>query len=62
MLINGVFLEYLFAISAGGNPDRVTIFGQSAGAVSVAIHTYLPSSKGLFSQAMMIRYEASRNQ
>lgn len=30
----------------GGDPDRVTIFGQSAGAMSVIYHLLSPMSKG----------------
>ena len=30
----------------GGNPKNVTIFGQSAGAVSVQMHMISPASKG----------------
>ena len=37
----------------GGDPSQVTIFGQSAGAASVAIHNVAPSSKGLFNQSYM---------
>ncbi|XP_078608527.1 liver carboxylesterase-like [Branchiostoma floridae x Branchiostoma japonicum] len=36
----------------GGDPDRVTIFGQSAGAASVCYHVVSPLSKGLFQQAI----------
>ncbi|QEO17973.1 carboxylesterase/lipase family protein [Acetobacter vaccinii] len=32
----------------GGNPDNVTIFGQSAGAFSVGFHLVMPQSRGLF--------------
>ncbi|EHB05378.1 Carboxylesterase 2, partial [Heterocephalus glaber] len=32
----------------GGNPDRVTIFGQSAGGVSVSSLVLSPMSQGLF--------------
>ncbi|XP_076802958.1 fatty acyl-CoA hydrolase precursor, medium chain-like [Clavelina lepadiformis] len=32
----------------GGNPDNVTIFGESVGAVSVGAHSLSPLSKGLF--------------
>jgi len=37
----------------GGDPNRVTIFGQSAGASSVGLHMVSPLSKGLFQQAIM---------
>ncbi|XP_019613753.1 PREDICTED: acetylcholinesterase-like [Branchiostoma belcheri] len=32
----------------GGDPDLVTIFGQSAGGSSVSLHMFLPRSEGLF--------------
>ena len=34
----------------GGDPAAVTIFGQSAGAISVALHMASNHSKGLFSK------------
>ncbi|CAJ0959740.1 unnamed protein product, partial [Mesorhabditis belari] len=37
----------------GGNPYSVTIFGQSAGSISVSAHTYSPLSQGLFQQGIM---------
>ncbi|XP_003508579.1 cocaine esterase isoform X3 [Cricetulus griseus] len=37
----------------GGNPDRVTIFGESAGATSVSSHVVSPMSQGLFHGAIM---------
>lgn len=37
----------------GGDPANVTIFGESAGAVSVAFHLLSPLSRNLFSQAIM---------
>ncbi len=37
----------------GGDPSRVTIFGQSAGGESVLIHLVSPGSKGLYSQAII---------
>lgn len=37
----------------GGDPKRVTIFGESAGSMAVNFHILSPESKGLFSQAIM---------
>jgi para-nitrobenzyl esterase len=37
----------------GGDPSRVTIFGQSAGAESTLIHLASPTSKGLYQQAIV---------
>ena len=37
----------------GGDPDRVTIFGESAGGFSVCQHLALPGSNKLFSHAIM---------
>lgn len=36
----------------GGNPDNITIFGESAGAGSVSYHLISPMSKGLFKRAI----------
>ena len=36
----------------GGDPDRVTIFGESAGAHAVATLLAVPAAKGLFAQAI----------
>lgn len=38
----------------GGDPTRVTISGQSAGAMSVASHLISPASQGLFTAAVML--------
>ena len=37
----------------GGNPSRVTLFGQSAGAMSVAYHLLAEESWGLFNQVII---------
>lgn len=37
----------------GGDPGRVTLFGQSAGAGSVAIHLGNPETRGLYKQAIL---------
>ena len=37
----------------GGNPGRVTIFGENAGGTSVAAHVASPASKGLFHAAIV---------
>lgn len=37
----------------GGDPNLVTAFGQSAGAMSIAVHMVADSSKGLFQHAIM---------
>ena len=37
----------------GGDPGNVTIFGESAGGVSVLLHLYSPLSEGLFDKAII---------
>merc|ERR1719445_1388213 len=37
----------------GGNPDNITLMGESAGACSVSLHLLSPLSRDLFSQAIM---------
>lgn len=37
----------------GGDPDNVTVMGQSAGAASIAILMTLPSARGLFRRAIL---------
>lgn len=39
--------------SFGGDPKRVTLFGESAGAMSVSAHLVRPASKGLFHRAIV---------
>ena len=37
----------------GGNPSLLTAWGQSAGAMSVAVHLVSPASRGLFQRAIL---------
>merc|ERR1719221_300344 len=37
----------------GGDPSRVTLFGESAGAMSVVCHLASPGSQGLFHRAIV---------
>ena len=37
----------------GGDPDSVTIFGESAGSMSVGAHVMSPHSRGLFKRGIM---------
>lgn len=39
--------------SFGGDPDSVTLFGESAGGWSVNVQSMIPSNKGLFKRAIM---------
>ena len=40
-------------VAFGGDPDRVTLFGQSAGAMAVCAHVASPASEGLFRAALL---------
>jgi para-nitrobenzyl esterase len=37
----------------GGDPSRVMLFGESAGALDTCLHLVMPGSRGLFSRALM---------
>ena len=39
--------------SFGGDPDNITVIGQSAGAMSIQLHSLSPLAKGLFGKAVM---------
>ncbi|MFZ3598443.1 carboxylesterase/lipase family protein [Streptomyces sp. BH104] len=41
------------AAAFGGDPDNVTLFGQSAGATSTCAHLVAPTSAGLFDRAIL---------
>ena len=45
----------------GGNPNNVTIFGESAGAMSVGFHVLSPMSRGLFHRAISQSGTANMN-
>lgn len=50
--INGLKWVKNHIASFGGNPDDVTIFGESAGSISVCIISISPLAKGLFHRAI----------
>lgn len=52
-VINIMLFEYFFNNRFGGDPNKVTIFGQSAGGASVALHMLSPLSYGLYSQVIL---------
>ena len=37
----------------GGNPENITLFGESAGGMSVSLHLLSPLSRNLFSQVIL---------
>ena len=39
-------------VSFGGNPDDITLFGESAGSRSVLFNLVSPTTKGLFHKAI----------
>lgn len=45
----------------GGDPDRVTIFGLSAGSMAVSLHLASPLSKGLFHRAIAMSGSAANH-
>ena len=41
------------AAAFGGDPERITLFGESAGAISTCLHLLSPKSQGLFHRAVV---------
>ncbi|KAM9192137.1 LOW QUALITY PROTEIN: cocaine esterase [Dugong dugon] len=50
---NWGYLDQVAAAHFGGDPGRITIFGESAGGTSVSLHVLSPMSQGLFHGAIM---------
>uniref|UniRef100_A0A8R1Y9X4 Carboxylic ester hydrolase n=1 Tax=Onchocerca volvulus TaxID=6282 RepID=A0A8R1Y9X4_ONCVO len=40
-------------VAFGGNPSRITLFGESAGAASIVAHLIAPGSRGLFERGIL---------
>lgn len=51
-----ILMVLLRHVGFGGDPTRVTIFGESAGATSVGLHVVSKESEDLFTWAIMQVY------
>jgi len=51
--INGLRFVHKYISSFGGNPKHVTVFGESAGGISVCTLLHTPLTEGLFSKAIV---------
>ena len=55
MLLQNVALQWVHdnIASFGGDPNQVTLMGESSGAASVGLHLFSPISKDLFQRAIL---------
>ena len=51
--MKGAFGFLFCVLRFGGNPKQVTLFGQSAGAISIALHMFSPLTNGLYHQVIL---------
>ena len=52
-IIANCYVNFLLFNRFGGDPKKVTIFGESAGGASVALHMLSPLSYGLYDQVIL---------
>ena len=52
-IVSFSYISIMLLVAFGGDKDKVTLFGQSAGAGSISCHLSMQRSQGLFSAAVM---------